>query len=89
MATLKELEREIKKIKQRNRSVEVDKAWEVSNTRKIIITIFTYLAMGIYLWIINIDYPWLHAIPPTIGFLLSVLTLPTLKKIWIKKIYKK
>ena len=43
MATLKELEREIGKIKQRNKKVEADKAWETSTTRKAIISIFTYL----------------------------------------------
>lgn len=34
---LKELENEIAKIKERNKKVELDKAWETSWTRKICI----------------------------------------------------
>ena len=85
MTTLKELEREIEKIKERNKKVELDKSWETSITRKTIIAIFTYLAIAIYLWAINIPLPFLNAIVPTVGFVLSTLTLPYFKKIWIKR----
>ena len=39
----KELENEIVKIKERNKKVELDKAWETSWTRKICIGILTYI----------------------------------------------
>lgn len=84
MTTLQELEKEILLIKNRNRKVEVDKAWETSSTRKFLLIIFTYLAIGFYLRAINIDKPWLNAIVPSIGFLLSTLTLPFFKKFWEK-----
>ena len=38
---LKDLENEIENIKQRNKRVELDKAWETSWTRKICICILT------------------------------------------------
>lgn len=77
------LEQRVKKIEERNKRVEIDKAWETSNTRKILIAIFTYLAIGIYMYAINIKDPWMNAIVPTVGFLLSTLTLPFFKRKWI------
>lgn len=79
------LEEEIQAIKNRNSSVETDKAWETSLTRRFFVAIFTYLSIGIYMWAIDIGRPWLNAIVPTVGFLLSTLSLPYIKKIWTKK----
>ena len=84
MATLKQLEEEIRKLKKRNTRVEVDKAWETSFARRALLMLFTYLAIGIYLKIINIPYPWLNAIVPAVAFMLSTLTLPFFKKVWLK-----
>jgi hypothetical protein len=85
MSTLKELEAEIKKIKERNARVEADKAWETSIARRGLLVIFTYLAVAIYLNAISIPYAWLSAIVPAVGFMLSTLTLPFFKKIWLKR----
>ena len=83
------IEKEIADLKQRNQKVEAGKAWELSYSRKIILIVFTYLAIGIYLWAIGIEHPWLNAIVPAVAFMLSTLTLPFLKKWWVKYIYKK
>jgi len=80
---------EIKNIQKRNKKVELDKAWEVSFTRKLLLTIFIYIAIGLYLQAVNIPKPWLNAIVPAIGFMLSTSTLPFLKKIWAKYIFTK
>ncbi len=77
------LEERIKRIEQRNRSVESDKAWETSVSRRVLIVLFTYLAIGLYLFAINVQPWWLHAIVPTAGFLLSTLTLPFFRERWI------
>ena len=82
------LEKEIQLIKNRNKKVESDKAWEVSWTRRILIATFTYVAIGLYLQAIKVDNSWLNSIVPTIGFMLSTVTLPWFKKLWIKFIYK-
>jgi len=82
---VEKIKKEIEALKKRNFSVEADKAWETSWVRKMLIAIFTYLAIGIYMWSISIGRPWLNAIVPTIGFLLSTLTLPFFKNIWVKK----
>lgn len=87
--TLEDLEKEIKQIKERNKKVEGNKAWETSWTRKILLFAFTYLAIGLYINAIGIEKPWLNAIVPSFGFLLSTLTLPFFKSLWEKYIYRK
>ncbi|MDD2646916.1 MAG: hypothetical protein PHV78_03990 [Patescibacteria group bacterium] len=89
MKNIEELEQEIIKINNRNQKVEQDKAWELSWFRRLLIIIFTYIAMGIYLGIINIEKPWLNAIVPAIAFMLSTLTLPIFKQFWLKYFIKK
>ena len=82
------LEKEITEIKKRNKKVEGDKAWETSWTRRILLMVFTYLAVRLYLWIIGISNPWLNAIVPAFGFMLSTLTLPFFKRVWLKRFAK-
>lgn len=83
------MKKEIESIKERNKRVEIDKAWETSKTRRVIIAAMTYVFIVIFLWTINIPKPWLNALIPTIGFLLSTSTLPFIKKWWVESIYKK
>lgn len=83
------LEERIDKIEQRNKKVESEKAWEGSKTRKFVLSFFTYIAVGIFLIIIHKDNPWINAIVPTLGFMLSTLTLPFIKTWWKKNIYKR
>jgi hypothetical protein len=85
--TLSDLNKRITAIEKRNAQVELNKAWETSLTRKILLVIFTYLAIGLYLtFVIKLDRPWLNAIVPSLGFLLSTLTLPFFKTLWEKYI---
>ena len=84
MKSLQELEKEIHSIKDRNRRVELDKVWETSFTRRLLLIVFTYLSIGIYLNVINIPNPWMNAIVPALAFLLSTLTLPFFKNLWQK-----
>lgn len=82
------LEQKIQIIEDRNKSVEADKAWETSSIRRILLTIFTYLAIGTYMWAIDIQRPWINALVPAIGFMLSTLTMPFFKRMWLKR-YRK
>jgi hypothetical protein len=84
MVSLQELEDRINKIELRNQHVEENKAWETSYFRRFLLILFTYLAVGLYLKAINISKPWINAIVPAAGFLLSTLSLPWFKKIWSK-----
>lgn len=88
MDKLKELELKINKIEERNRKVEYDKMWETSYFRRFLLTLFTYISIGFYLQAVNIPQPWLNAIVPSVAFMLSTLTLPFFKKLWLKYLKK-
>lgn len=79
-----DLEERVREIEERNRLVENDKAWETSWMRRLLLVVFTYLAIGIYMAAIGVPEPWLNAVVPSIGFLLSTLTLPFFKSLWLK-----
>ena len=83
------MKEEIEKIKERNKRVESDKAWETSKTRRVLIALMIYFVIVVFLWIIDVPMPWINALVPTAGFILSTLTLSFFKKLWLKNIYKK
>ncbi len=79
------LEEEIKKIKERNKRVELDKSWEISWTRKICIMILTYIVVVLYSLAINtVNNIFLSSLVPVIGFTLSTLSLKGVRKVWEK-----
>ena len=81
-----ELKNEIDKIKERNKRVELDKAWETSWTRKICICILTYIVVVIYSHLTNkISNIWLSSLVPVIGFSLSTVSLKIIRKVWENK----
>lgn len=81
---MEELEQRIKQIEDRNSRVESDKDWEKSWTRRMLLIVFTYLTIGLYLSAIQVSHPWINAIVPAIGFMISTLTMPYFKKLWLK-----
>jgi hypothetical protein len=85
-----DLEKEIRKIQERNKRVELDKEWETSWTRRICIMILTYIVVIIYSYVIKkFDNILLSSLVPVIGFALSTLSLKYIRKIWERKIYSK
>ena len=85
---MKDLTSRINRIEERNKRVELDKAWETSFTRKLIIFILTYIVIVIFFHFADLPKPWINSIVPAIAFVLSTLTIPFFKKIWIKSIRK-
>ncbi len=83
-----DLEKEILSLQERNKRVEAGKAWEVSNFRKLVIFVATYIIAAIWLYLINDNNPLLTAFVPGLGWLLSTLSLPFIKKWWVKKFLK-
>ena len=80
---MKELENEINKIKERNKRVETDKAWETSFTRRICICILTYIVVVIYSFMISrVSNIWLSSLVPVLGFALSTLSLKYVRSMW-------
>ena len=83
---LKDLEKEVEEIKERNKRVELDKKWETSGTRKICIAVLTYIVVIIYSCITSkTSNIFLSSLVPVIGFTLSTLSLNVIRKIWEKK----
>ena len=72
---------ELEEIKERNKRVEADKAWETSLSRKVIIAILTYLVVVLFFYSAEFSRPFTTAIVPTIGFILSTLSIPLFKKL--------
>jgi preprotein translocase subunit SecF len=84
MKELSKIRKEIEKIKKRNKNVEADKAWETSWTRRIILTILTYIVVVIFFYFAKLPNPFTNSIVPSIAFVISTSTLPLFKKIWLK-----
>lgn len=80
---LEELEKRIQAIESRNKKVEVDKAWETSTFRRVLIAVVTYFVVALFFTVIKVENPLINALVPTLGFLLSTLTIPFFKQIWI------
>jgi hypothetical protein len=78
------LEERIQNIEERNKGVELDKAWETSLPRRIILAAFSYLVVAIFFIIIGVPDPWLNAIVPALAFMIQQLSMPYFKKLWLK-----
>ena len=83
MEKISQIQARIRKIEERNKKVESDKEWELSYFRRFLLMLFTYLAIGFYLQAVKIPQPWLNAIVPSVAFMLSTLTMPFFKKLWL------
>ncbi len=81
---MEELEQELQKIQERNTRVEAEKAWETSLFRKALIASTTYIVAAIALYCIGVADFYQGALIPTLGFLLSTLTFPVIKRWWIE-----
>lgn len=79
----------VEEILKRNTRVEADKAWETSYTRRMIIALITYSVAAYFMTRIGVPDPFLNALVPTGGYVLSTLSLPLIKKWWQKYLYKK
>lgn len=77
---------DIREIRERNRRVETDKAWETSLTRRGFIVAITYLTALLFLWLIGNAAPLINALVPAGGYVLSTLSLPWLKQYWTSRI---
>ncbi len=86
MEELEQIKEDIKEIKERNKRVEKDKAWETSLFRKVLIVILTYVVVVIFFIFVKLSNPFINAIVPTLGFVLSTLSIPFFKKMWIKRL---
>ncbi len=78
------MEERIQVIEERNRRVELDKKWEKSFARIFTVSVITYIVAYVFLYNINATNPFLSALVPVLGFILSTQSLPFIKKLWLK-----
>jgi hypothetical protein len=79
----KDIEKRLELIEARNKRVDDNKDWETSWTRRLSIMGLTYIVVAFYLkFVVHIE-PWINALVPVLGFLLSTLTISILKQTWI------
>ena len=78
------LEQEIQKINERNKRVELDKAWETSWTRKIIVALLTYAVVVCFFVFAHLPDPFVNSIVPALAFIVSNLSVPIFKRLWLK-----
>lgn len=84
VVTVNELHKEILNIKERNKKVELEKAWETSMSRKALIFVLTYFVSVLVFIVTKIPKPFTNAVIPAIAFLLSTMSLSYMKKHWMK-----
>lgn len=79
------LKEEIEKIKERNKRVEADKAWEVSKTRTAFISVITFVLIYLFLLFGNANNPILNALLAVVAYWISTETYGVLKRWWLKR----
>lgn len=89
MTSIPELEKQLASIESRNQRVSADKAWETSLTRRLCIASLTYVVVSCYLMIIGNNHPFINALVPVMGYLLSTLVLAGVKAEWINRVLKR
>ncbi|MDP7247564.1 MAG: hypothetical protein QF741_02990 [Candidatus Peribacteraceae bacterium] len=80
-----DLDKKIDSILDRNKRVEADKAWERSFVRRGFIALVTYVAAYLFMRFNDLPSSELQALIPTGAYILSTLSLPPLKKWWLKR----
>lgn len=81
---IEKIEQEIAALKERNRRVEGDKAWETSYFRVSVIAIIVYIVIAVFLYVIGVQNFLLAALVPPAGYFLSTRSLPAIKRWWIE-----
>lgn len=85
MTSLKTLEKEIEIIKARNRRVEADKAWELSGTRTVFISVVTFVLLFAFFRMIRSEPAFLNALISSFAYLLSTFSYGMLKSWWLRR----
>jgi preprotein translocase subunit SecF len=85
MNEMEQIKKDIEEIKGRNARVEMDKGWETSWSRRILIAVLTYIVIVLFFFFAGLPKPFLNPIVPTLGFILSTISVSYFKRVWIKR----
>ncbi len=81
-ARIEKLEAEVEEILRRNHEVEENKRWETSLFRRLSLLGLTYVCTAVVFHAIGVENYFANALIPTVGYFLSTLALPYLRKYW-------
>ncbi len=79
---VEDTQRELALLKERNARVEADKAWETSVVRTACVSLLIYGTVVLALVGIGNDNPFLNALIPVTGFIISLQSLPVVERKW-------
>ncbi|MBV8061847.1 MAG: hypothetical protein JO126_08520 [Alphaproteobacteria bacterium] len=85
---MSDIDNRLSAIELRNARVEGDKAWETSWVRRGSIALTTYICAVVLLSALGGNGAWLNALVPVVGYVLSTLSLPVLKSVWLQNCWK-
>lgn len=80
----RKIEQDVAALQERNRRVEAEKGWETSYVRVLSIVCITYAVAALVLSMIGVKNYFLAALVPALGYALSTLSLPAVRRWWIK-----
>ena len=89
MTTIADLQKRLERVEARNQRVSADKAWETSVARRVCIAGLTYIVVSLYLLAIHKSEPFINALVPVMGYLLSTLVLAQVKAGWIQRVMRR
>ncbi len=78
------MEETLQAIVDRNKRVEAEKAWEVSFTRRAFLAVLTYVTAALLLSLLGQERVLLLSFIPAISYVFSTLTLPWMKRFWMR-----
>jgi len=81
---MEDIEKRLSSIELRNKKVELDKSWETSLCRKITVAVLTYVTIVLFFFVAGLPKPFINSIVPTMGFVISTLSLPFFKILWVR-----
>lgn len=84
---MSDIESRLAAIETRNARVEGDKAWETSWVRRGAIALVTYICAIVLLTLLGHEGVWTQACVPVAGYILSTLSLPVLKSLWLQRFF--
>ncbi len=87
MSKHNQIEDQLAKLEFKCKSNDLNYAWNNSWFRRIMTAVLTYLVVLLFFVVGQLPRPLINALIPTVGFILSTLTIGYFKKIWIKYIY--
>ncbi|NOS67001.1 MAG: hypothetical protein HOO67_01385 [Candidatus Peribacteraceae bacterium] len=79
------IEESLNAVIERNKRVEAEKAWEVSITRRLFVAGLTYITALVTFWFLDQPQFALIALVPALAYVVSTLSLPWMKRRWMKK----